>query len=271
MKHLGSKLFYPAFLVMGFALLTLFLWLMPAAHPEWAATCAIVLMIVVVFACERAFPLVEAWNQDQQGDTQVDILMTVMLFPIIVRACRFACEVALPDAGRIHLFAKGAPVLVQVVVCVLAAEFLFYWVHRISHENAFFWRFHAFHHRVKRVYWMNSGTCHPVDLTLNFLAYSIPFTLFDASPLAFEIGLFFSAVTGLLEHANVRFDAGVLNYVFNTAELHRWHHSVEIEESQTNYGKALSIWDSVFGTLFLPARRNGQAATPAAVGVDEAA
>jgi sterol desaturase/sphingolipid hydroxylase (fatty acid hydroxylase superfamily) len=57
-----------------------------------------------------------------------------------------------------------------------------------------------------------------------------------------------NAVTGLLEHANVAFSAGPLNYFFNTAELHRWHHSTDPVLSSRNFGKTLSHWDWVFGT-----------------------
>jgi sterol desaturase/sphingolipid hydroxylase (fatty acid hydroxylase superfamily) len=39
------------------------------------------------------------------------------------------------------------------------------------------------------------------------------------------------------------------------AELHRWHHSRLLRESNTNYGQNLIVWDIVFGTRFLPADR----------------
>ena len=45
---------------------------------------------------------------------------------------------------------------------------------------------------------------------------------------------------------------GLLNYIISGPELHRWHHSNQIEESNTNYGNNLIIWDLVFGTWFLP-------------------
>jgi sterol desaturase/sphingolipid hydroxylase (fatty acid hydroxylase superfamily) len=64
-----------------------------------------------------------------------------------------------------------------------------------------------------------------------------------------------SATTGLLEHVNIDFAAGPLNRLFNTAELHRWHHRMDIEQAMCNFGKMLSIWDGVFGTYYLPRDR----------------
>ena len=39
------------------------------------------------------------------------------------------------------------------------------------------------------------------------------------------------------------------------AELHRWHHSRTVRESNANYGQNLIVWDVVFGTRFLPKDR----------------
>jgi len=47
------------------------------------------------------------------------------------------------------------------------------------------------------------------------------------------------------------------------AELHRWHHSRRLEESNTNFGQNLIVWDVVFGTRFLPKDRE----PPADIGI----
>ena len=36
------------------------------------------------------------------------------------------------------------------------------------------------------------------------------------------------------------------------AELHRWHHSLKIEEANTNYGNNILFWDIIFGTVYYP-------------------
>jgi sterol desaturase/sphingolipid hydroxylase (fatty acid hydroxylase superfamily) len=38
--------------------------------------------------------------------------------------------------------------------------------------------------------------------------------------------------------------------------LHRWHHSKLIEESDTNFGNNVIVWDLLFGTWFLPKDRH---------------
>jgi sterol desaturase/sphingolipid hydroxylase (fatty acid hydroxylase superfamily) len=41
---------------------------------------------------------------------------------------------------------------------------------------------------------------------------------------------------------------GWLDYLFNTPNLHRWHHSPEPAEGNSNYGQNLVLWDQIFGT-----------------------
>ena len=62
------------------------------------------------------------------------------------------------------------------------------------------------------------------------------------------------AVHGLFQHANIDVRLGPLNWLFSMAELHRWHHSSRLAETNHNYGATLILWDVVFGTRYLPER-----------------
>ena len=44
-------------------------------------------------------------------------------------------------------------------------------------------------------------------------------------------------------------------YFFNVVDLHRWHHSKEIQESNNNYGNNLIVFDRLFGAYFHPERQ----------------
>jgi sterol desaturase/sphingolipid hydroxylase (fatty acid hydroxylase superfamily) len=65
----------------------------------------------------------------------------------------------------------------------------------------------------------------------------------------------FVAVNGMLQHCNVKMRFGFLNWIFATAELHRWHHSKKLEESNTNFGNNIILWDILMGTRFCPSDR----------------
>lgn len=79
---------------------------------------------------------------------------------------------------------------------------------------------------------------------------------------SFEVSLvtapdFFTAVAG----AGIGFGAGALvlrplmPYLFNSPEMHLWHHVRELPEGHAhgiNYGLTLAVWDYLFGTDYIP-------------------
>lgn len=152
---------------------------------------------------------------------------------------------------RAATFMSDQPLLLQAAVGLLAAEFGLYWAHRWSHEWPVLWRFHAVHHSVRRLWLINTGRFHFVDSNVSVLA-SLPFLLL--SGISMDAIILVSAITayiGVLTHCNVATRCGFLNYLFNTPNLHRWHHSTNPAEGNNNYGQNLMLWDQLFGTFFL--------------------
>jgi len=147
------------------------------------------------------------------------------------------------------------PIGYQVIAMILAADFFRYWLHRFAHEYDFLWRFHAVHHSVPKLYWLNVGRFHYVDKSLQFLFDALPFILLGVSGEVLALYFVFYSVNGFFQHSNIRLRLGFLNYIFSTAELHRWHHSRITAESNTNYGNNIILWDILFGTWFLPTDR----------------
>ncbi len=143
----------------------------------------------------------------------------------------------------------------QVVLMVLIADFFRYWLHRFSHELAALWRFHAVHHSPPKLYWMNVGRFHPIEKTLQFLVDALPFIIVGVSGEVLALYFVFYAVNGFFQHCNIELRMGVLNYLISGPQLHRWHHSRKIEESNTNYGNNIILWDLAFGTFFFPRDR----------------
>jgi sterol desaturase/sphingolipid hydroxylase (fatty acid hydroxylase superfamily) len=147
------------------------------------------------------------------------------------------------------------PLWAQLLLALAVAEFGYYWCHRLGHEWGAMWRLHATHHSVRRLYWLNSGHFHPLDVALNYACEVAPLILLGAPA---EVMLLFSVFTGLngmLKHSNLPQSLGVLRYVISAAEAHRWHHSKDPREGNTNYGSNLSLWDWLFGTFYLPSDR----------------
>jgi sterol desaturase/sphingolipid hydroxylase (fatty acid hydroxylase superfamily) len=82
-----------------------------------------------------------------------------------------------------------------------------------------------------------------------------------AAVLVFEVLL---NATSMFNHGNVRISAAiepVLRWLLVTPDMHRVHHSIEREETNSNFGFSLSLWDRLFGTYRAQPRAGHQAMT----------
>jgi sterol desaturase/sphingolipid hydroxylase (fatty acid hydroxylase superfamily) len=78
-----------------------------------------------------------------------------------------------------------------------------------------------------------------------------------AGPGVFAVYRTWSAVNGLLEHANIRLPLWLdrlIALVSTWPNMHKVHHSRNREETDTNYGNIFSFWDRIFFT-FTPSSR----------------
>ena len=142
------------------------------------------------------------------------------------------------------------PVVLQLALALVIGDFGAYWVHRIAHMGPL-WRIHAMHHTSEQLSTLSSGRNHPFNAILAYGSQVTPLLLLGAGTEALVALSVFTAVHGMLQHANIDFRHGSLNYVFMTADLHRWHHSADFDESNTNFGSNIALWDHVFGTFEL--------------------
>ena len=147
------------------------------------------------------------------------------------------------------------PLLFQFALGLVIGDFGAYWVHRTCHTVPLMWRVHAMHHSSEKMYVFAAARNHPMNAFLMHCMHLLPLTLLGAPIEVIGLTSTFTGVNGLLQHANVDLRFGWFNYIFATADLHRWHHSADFEESNTNFGNNLIIWDWLFGTRYLPEGR----------------
>ena len=212
---------------------------------------------LAVGLCERWLPYRQDWLRSHH-DIGVDITHLIINNGVVEKL--LAALLATTLAGSSDWLAQQLgfatwphhwPLAAQLVLMAVIAEFGSYWYHYLGHKTSL-WRFHAVHHSPHRLYFLNAPRFHPVDRFLSNIPEMLPFVVLGVN--AETIALFFTynAIVGLLQHCNIDLRLGPLNYVFSLAELHRWHHSKLIEESDTNFGSNLIIWDLAFGTYFHP-------------------
>lgn len=253
-------LIFPA--VMGGALGAQYSMMKLGYDPATLAVIVSFLALVLIAVLERALPYREDWNLSD-GDVRTDAIHVVVAQVLIPKTMELVWPLLFLAVtgwlsaryGAEDLWPHHWPLLVQLGLMLLIAEFGRYWVHRAAHEIPLLWRFHGVHHSPNRLYFFNAARFHPIEKILFLIPEVVPFVILGTNLECLALYTVFNSTHGLLQHSNITIRAGWLNYVFSLTELHRWHHSQPIEESNNNYGNNLIVWDIVFGTFFWPKGR----------------
>ena len=145
------------------------------------------------------------------------------------------------------------PLVPAVILALIVPDFLWYWLHRLSHEGKgrlgrWLWRAHVPHHLPEQVYVMMHSVAHPINTIAVRLILTAPLFFLGFSTEAMFVANLILGLQGLVSHFNVDIRVGWLNYVLVGTELHRYHHSADAAEAK-NYGAVVPLWDIVFGTF----------------------
>lgn len=242
-----------------------------------AALLAQAAAFLFIWMLEQVQPHSHRW-QRPHGDRCTDALHFVVSMAISVAALRFLRATLAPllaaqltrlahgssspwiaAAGQtlhspIHLslWPHAWPLPLQLVLGLVVAELGGYVSHRAMHTWNRLWPFHATHHSALRLYFLNASRNHPIDMLISVVATFLPLVFLGMNDTAFALFSVFTSTHLLLQHSNIEQRTGPLNWVFSTAEVHRWHHSRRRHEADANYGQVLLIWDVLFGTRRVP-------------------
>lgn len=217
-------------------------------RPEQLALPLTLLVLLAVAIVERVIPFER--TPVVQGERRADVLaaLTTAGLDAVLQALTVALGVAVARvAGRPTGSPLSANLVLEFVVALLAIEFCRYWGHRWMHSPRW-WRFHAMHHAVGRVYLLNFLRFHPLNFVFMHVLAALPVLALGIGPEAMLLYGVFLVTCTAFQHANAALEHGWLNGVFSTNSLHRFHHSAALHESNANYGASLIVWDRLFGT-----------------------
>lgn len=191
-------------------------------------------------------------------------LLDVGMFILLAGAYRHAA-VWICSLGVLGLAERGTGWLVGhapavalhgipgVVLWLLGADFLYYWVHRAFHSR-FLWPIHRVHHSAPTLTPMTYYRQHPANLVTDPAVLMLPTILAVPSPFA---GGVIGAVAGfhlLLIHSAIRWDYGFVGrWLLVSPGAHRIHHSFDRADYDRNFATMFPIWDRLFGTWRNPA------------------
>lgn len=145
----------------------------------------------------------------------------------------------------------------QVLFLFVVFDFVKWWTHRGLHYFDWGWKLHKTHHSITELSFLKVLYYNPLE-NLVYMVTTLPVLLFFH--FSGEVFLFLAildAVFGYHNHANISVKyPKIIQKIFNTPQVHIWHHDETPEKNITGHGKNfginLSLWDWIFGTLYFP-------------------
>jgi sterol desaturase/sphingolipid hydroxylase (fatty acid hydroxylase superfamily) len=231
---------------------------------------AIVLVVMALAAVLEAVVPLFATSRKTAGRRRANLAMTAqtLIFNFLLTSAAATAALAMPPSSPSWMIRAGMPFPAQFVVGMLVLDFSFgYLAHRALHAVPFLWRFHKVHHSDPFVDVTTAYRNHPGEHIWRFLSILVPTWAFGIPASAVVVYRVLSSINGIFEHANLRVRPTIdvaLSRFWVTPNMHKVHHSRLVEETDSNYGNLLSVYDRVLGT-FTPTDR----AQSVAYGLDD--
>ena len=133
------------------------------------------------------------------------------------------------------------------ILAVIAADFTYYWMHRIEHETQILWAYHSVHHSSPEFNLTTSLRLSWVEGLFEWIFF-IPMILVGFDLVQTIASLLIVVIYQTWPHTEKIGKLGWADRVFNTPSVHRVHHGSNGDFLDKNYGGILILWDRLFGT-----------------------
>lgn len=209
----------------------------------------LILLVAIgtAFAAERISPWHEEWNaghEDEHANVlhavvyEISNINAILLIPIVT--------MIIPSIG---IWPTSWPIVAQLLLAIVLADFALSYLHYLSHRFSFLWRLHAVHHGVDRLYGFNGLVRHPLHQTIDLAIGTSPLVI---AGMPIEVAVLLGLAVSLqliIQHANVSYELGPFRNWLAIGELHHLHHVNWGKEGDCNFGLFLTVWDRMLGTF----------------------
>ncbi|MDP3842698.1 MAG: sterol desaturase family protein [Oxalobacteraceae bacterium] len=174
------------------------------------------------------------------------VLLRALFQAAAVGVAAFATE---QGWGLFNYFA--VPLWMAMLVSVVLLDFVIYLQHVMFHAVPLLWRLHRVHHADLDIDVTTGARFHPIEIVLSMLIKAAVILVLGPPAVAVLIFEVLLNATSMFNHGNVRMPPALdrmLRLLLVTPDMHRLHHSIEEDETNSNFAFNLSVWDRLFGT-----------------------
>lgn len=235
-------------------------------HPHWGNYFYWLIAIsLIVYGLELLFP----WRKNQSAIREDFWLDTFYMFfnfflfglvgyaavsDVVVKAFNAFLANTFGIRNLVAINVAGMPHWVQLLILFLVRDFIQWNTHRLLHRVPWLWQVHKVHHSVRQMGYAAHLRYHFMETIVYRSIEYLPLAMIGFGIQDFILVHLFTIVIGHLNHANLNLPYGPFKYIFNNAQMHIWHHAKDLPKGRygINYGISLSLWDYLFGTVWMP-------------------
>ena len=236
---------------------------------QWILDNADVLRGGSFLALLAGFALLEAWRPRRAralrrgprwGRHAVLLALGAAGARLVVPAGAVGAALHAQGTGVGLLHAASVPGWLAWPISLAALDLAIYAQHRAFHAVPLLWRLHALHHADRDLDASSGVRFHPGEIVVSLLWKVAVVWLLGAPAAAVVLYEALLACASVATHANLEMPAGLeraVRLALVTPDLHRVHHSVRLDESNSNFAAVTPLWDHLFGS-FRAEPRGGQ-------------
>lgn len=194
----------------------------------------------------RAFSRWSRWPSNLAISALNNIVLEILIPLSVISVAIFASHRRL---GLLNLLAL--PHVIALVVAVLLLDLAIYAQHVMFHWIPALWRLHRMHHADLDFDATTGVRFHPGEIVISMLIKMGVVLAIGASAgavLTFEVLL---NATSMFNHGNLAVPDALdraLRWIFVTPDMHRVHHSIVRDETNSNFGFNVPWWDWMMRT-----------------------
>jgi len=151
--------------------------------------------------------------------------------------------------GLFNYFVVSKPL--AIILSIVILDLVIYLQHVMFHAVPLLWRLHRVHHTDLDYDVTTGSRFHPIEIILSMLIKFAVILILGPPVVAVIIFEVVLNAMAMFNHGNIRLPKKadqLLRFIIVTPDMHRVHHSIEADETNSNFGFNLSCWDRVFGT-----------------------
>jgi sterol desaturase/sphingolipid hydroxylase (fatty acid hydroxylase superfamily) len=163
----------------------------------------------------------------------------------------------------------AVPPVAAGILSFVALDFAIWLEHVASHKIPLLWRIHRVHHADTGFDLTTGLRFHPLEIIVSMIWKIAVVTALGAPAIAVVVFEIVLNATSMFNHSNLGIPRPAdrwLRLFVVTPDMHRVHHSTFRDETDSNYGFNLPVWDRLFRT-YRPQPRAGHEAM--AIGLEE--